>query len=430
MPHFSSFLLQKYLSARRAPRSLRIILRLCYLGIGIGAFALMSTLIITRGFEKEIGKKMKGISSDIVITSASPLPFAPLEKHLKKHLSRHIQGISPSITRHVLLENKRTQHVLYLRGISPRREAATTTLEKKILYPHHKTLHALLRKKGSLIIGKQLAIRHRIQLGDEITILSPEPTQQTRLYLNRHTARVAGIFSLGLEEYDAHAAYCSLATMRGFFEDAVNIDHIALSLKKSPTPPQNLSWWQRLLYRVRMAFTSPATYFARQVRAVKVLLSGLSVRSWQELYPDLFASLALEKYAMTIVLMLIALVASMLMISLLFMFIQYKQRDIAILRAMGASEKDIYRLFSRIGFRITLTSVTTGLALSGLIGWWIQTYKPIRLPDVYYVSHLPAALETSNFIVIFLITLALSWLACKIPLRQLKSFSVSKALRE
>lgn len=429
MPRFSSFLSKKYLATHTAPRSLRIILMLCYLGIGIGAFSLMTTLIITHGFEQEIGKKMKGISSDVIISAGRPIAFAPLERHVGKWLKRWVKGMSPQITRHALLEHNDAHSVLFLRGIDPMREARTTSLESKLILPYRGKLARLLKEPGSVVLGKRIALNNNIRLGQTIAILAPEPTSRSNLSLEKHEATVTGIFSIGLEEYDANAAYCSLATMQSFYSDAKDADQIALTFSPPPPPPSRMRWWRKVWYRLRQAFMSSEWYAARQLKKVKLLLSGLYVRSWAELYPGLMSSLTLEKYAMTIVLALIALVASMLMICLLFMFIQNKKRDIAILRAMGASEKDIYRLFSRIGMRITLMSVVSGLTLSGVLGWWIKAYKPIRLPDVYYVSYLPAALEPVNFAIIFFVTLILSWLACRVPLQQLKRFSISEILR-
>ena len=119
----------------------------------------------------------------------------------------------------------------------------------------------------------------------------------------------------------------------------------------------------------------------------------------------------------------------MLIICLIFMLIQYKQRDIAILRAMGTPFGAIHHLFHLIGLTIALRSVSVGLTIAWVIGWWLQTYKMVRLPDAYYLSYLPASLEPFGFIMIFLLTMLLATIACRIPLRQLKKLDISDVLR-
>jgi lipoprotein-releasing system permease protein len=133
---------------------------------------------------------------------------------------------------------------------------------------------------------------------------------------------------------------------------------------------------------------------------------------------------------MTIVLALIALVASMLMVCLLFMFIQYKRKDIAILRALGASSHDVYRIFRRLGMMIVFRASAAGLLSAALIGWWLDTFRPITLPSIYIVTHLPAAVEPMSFFTIFMVTLLLGYCACLIPLRQLRGMGVAQVLRE
>jgi len=430
MAQLVRFLSQKYSKMSGAPRSLRYITTLCYLGITIGALALMLALIITRGFEKEISKKMKGINSDAIITSyGNQLDISSLRTHITKWLSPWIAGISPSNTRYVLCTHNNIHSGLFLKGIIPKDEAKTTTLEEKIQAPYRATLVNMLSKKRHVIIGKTMAQQQNIKIGDSITLFVPHPQNKKKVALEKQTVLIAGIFDIGLEEYDANIAYCSRETFTTFFEDSTGADHIAVTFKKQEavfTEP----WYMHIGAMLHMWFQSNEEYTTRQLRKLKLLLSSLSVRGWQELYPEIVSSLALEKYAMTFVLALIALVASMMMVCLLFMMIQYKKKDIAILRAMGASQKDIYRIFLYVGMRLTIYGVMIGLGIAGLIGWWIQTYRPIQLPDVYYISYLPASLEPGNFIAIFVITILLSYVAIRIPLQQLKHISISDILRQ
>jgi ABC-type lipoprotein release transport system permease subunit len=428
MTTLSSFLARRYLATRDIPRSMRIIIRLCYAGIAIGAASLMLALMITRGFEREIGKKLQGVNAQAVISApGNQLEIEPLREHVRNWFGPFIKGMSGSSTRHILLEHNKQHHVLFMRGMNAIDEGKTTQLLSKLVAPAKTSFADLTAQPKTVVLGSELALQQRIKIGDTITVQVPEPSG-SRLALCKHELTVGGIFKLGLDEYDSHAAFCSLETLEGLYEEKfAGVDRISVSFTQPSY--KNLPWWQRLVMQLRDWWQGEDGTRLRYLHALKYVLSGLSVRGWEELYPDLAASLALEKYAITIVLALIALVASMLMICLLFMLLQFKRRDIAILRAMGASRDDIHSLFHRIGLTIAFRSVTAGLLFAGAVGWWLQTYKMITLPDVYYLPYLPASLEPSGFIIIFLVTMLLAHLACRVPLRQLRSLDITEIFR-
>ena len=117
------------------------------------------------------------------------------------------------------------------------------------------------------------------------------------------------------------------------------------------------------------------------------------------------------------------------MISLLFMQIQQKSRDIAILRAMGMPARNIRTIFIRLGLQVTVISSVIGLIAAAGVGLALQHYPFIKLPDVYYLSYVPARIEPALFIVVFLCTLLLGLLASIIPARKSCWISISQVLR-
>ena len=311
----------------------------------------------------------------------------------------------------------------------PQNEQKTTSLKEKIVHPSGHTLPQLLDTPHSIIIGSSLAAHAHLRCGDQVTLYVPQEEESRSLDLNKQVVTVTGIFTVGLDEYDSNAAYCS-ETMHRLFPRLHGADQLAVTFTPPPCPQKGLTYIQSARAWLFYFFRSEERYHARQIRKLSLLLHGLTVRSWQDLYPELVASLALEKYAMTIVLMLIALVASMLMISLLFMFLQYKRNDIAILRAMGASTDDIYRIFQRLGMVIVIRASLFGLLAAAAIGWWLDTFRAIPLPRIYIVTHLPAAVEPISFFLIFLIILCIGYCACLIPLRTIQETQVAQVVRE
>ncbi|HJM69160.1 MAG TPA: FtsX-like permease family protein, partial [Candidatus Babeliales bacterium] len=157
--------------------------------------------------------------------------------------------------------------------------------------------------------------------------------------------------------------------------------------------------------------------------------TGFDVLSWKQLYPALVSALYLEKYVMFFLLALVTLVASMNVISLMFMQIIRKQRDIALLQALGLEPKQLARIFYTMGFLLTTIASLVGLSLAYIVGILLDRYPFIKLPDVYYVTQLPIHLSLTVFASIFVLTLVFSFIALAIPIRTLKKINISNTLR-
>jgi len=426
-----ALLTHAYLATHQAPRSLLLIKRLSSIGITVGACALTLALIITRGFERDIGAKMKGINSDVVIEAPGQQLDAPaLCSYITAACGPIIAGASASNIRTLIVDTEHTSRVLFLRGIDPAAEEGTTTLASKITAPLGASLTTLLATPNSIVIGTQSAKLHRAWLGSTLTGYIARESGRTKLALEKNTFEIAGIFSLGLEDYDAHIAYCSLETMKALYSDCQGADHLALSFAPAPWQHPPLSWRDYCRSWLQRITTTTEDYHDSLIKKLQLLLPSLSVRSWKQLYPDLVASLALEKYAFTIVLGLIGLVASMLIVCLLFMFLQYKRTDIAILQTMGMSIAELKKVFLYIGMTIVAKATGAGIVLAWCIGFILDTYKPIRLPDIYYISYLPAAMEPMHAVLVFLSMLCIGFMACRFALRTLSSGTIVSVLRD
>jgi lipoprotein-releasing system permease protein len=192
-------------------------------------------------------------------------------------------------------------------------------------------------------------------------------------------------------------------------------------------------FWTTLWTKVTTLISNLIWPHDAEAAAIAVLqerLPHLVVCSWKDQYPALVSSLKLEKYVMFFILALITLVACMNMISLLFMQIQNKRRDIAIFKAMGMADSTIKNIFLGLGMRLTCYASLTGLTLAAIAGAILEHYPFITLPDVYYVSYLPARMDPELFIIVFAATMLMGFLATWIPARQSKNINISKVLRQ
>ena len=152
------------------------------------------------------------------------------------------------------------------------------------------------------------------------------------------------------------------------------------------------------------------------------------VRDWKQFNRNLFSALALEKLVMFVVLGFIILVATFNIMSSLATVIIAKTRDIAILRSMGMTRRDVYGTFRLIGLLVggfgALCGAVLGWISCALIDWW-----GIKPPVQLYLQKLPVDLEPLNLLLIVLVTVALSYLATIIPARRAAAVTPTEGLR-
>jgi lipoprotein-releasing system permease protein len=396
----------RYLWHKDKDSNIAVMIKVCFTGILIGTFALMLTLIITNGFEKAIHEKMRGINAQILISSpGNKLDPVPISDAIKKNLGPDLVGVSGNSIKQAILDDDKTQTVLFLKGIDPATESSVTSLAEKIIRPQGDLLTTLLAD-NNIIVGHKTAQEHNLTIGQTVTLLIPKPDGKKKLALQSHAVTVAGIFKIGLEEYDNNLAFLSLDTLNELFDEQ-GVDHIIVKLARDDD-----------------------SYEKKMITRLKQRLGHLTIQSWKDLYPALVASLKLEKYVMFFILALITLVASMNMISLLFMQIAHKRRDIAIFKATGLADKQIRAIFLRMGLTITVSASLCGLALAALAGYTLERYPFIQLPDVYYISYLPARMDWEIFTIVFVVTLIIGFLATWFVAQRSTRINIAQVLRQ
>lgn len=381
----------------------------CFMGIFIGSFSLALITAIMNGFEVAIHTKMQGIHSQIIIQSyGNDIDCDVLSSIVQKEFPEII-ALSPTASHHILLRtNNRPEEipaVALLKGIDPDKEQLTSSLAQKIIstMPTASSF-AQLFTENHLIIGKQLAYNNQLTIGDSVEILfmREEKIHGRKITFDSQSAIISGIFDTGIDEFDSNVAYCSLPFLETIYPNA-NIEQINCSL-------------------------APHTNETAIIQKLRNRL-GLDVYSWKDLYPSLVASLKLEKYVSFFILALVLLVASMNILSLLFMHITQKRPIIALLQALGMPIHSINELFFIMGITISGTASISGLLTATFVSWLLQTYPFITLPDAYYVTHLPVAMNYSILGIVFCTVMILSSCAVWLPIQRIRSINISNVLR-
>jgi lipoprotein-releasing system permease protein len=158
--------------------------------------------------------------------------------------------------------------------------------------------------------------------------------------------------------------------------------------------------------------------------------SGYLTQDWMQMNKNFFSALKLEKTVMFIILILIVLVAAFNIISTLVMMVMEKNKDIAILKSMGATNKSIMRIFMLDGLVIGIAGTILGIMGGSILCFLLKRYQFVKLPsDVYYISTLPVRVQVVDVALIALSAVAISFLATLYPSYQASRLDPAAAIR-
>lgn len=400
-----ALLTRRYIFASSSTPMIGTMTWICFISMFISSCALALVLSIMTGFEQETHRMLQGIHAPIIMQSDDhALAVDKITPILAQEFPA-IRAVSPYVLKQIIIQKREgndSSHALFLKGVDPALEEQVTTIGSKVIAPLHQPLSDIAQG-NHIVIGNKLAEHLDVQVGDRVTVLFPEKgNAKRRVSLSEKEAIIGGIFKTGIEEFDDGLAYSSFDFLHILFPDE-EISHIALALH-------------------------PYCHAETIIPSLQDRF-GLTVYSWKDLYPALVSALTLEKYAMLAVMFLIALVAAMNIISLMFMQITRKRADIAMLKAMGMEEYSIRRVFILFGMAIAAAGSFCGLCMAAIIGLFLQRFSFIELPDTYYVTHLPIVMEFSIFGTIFVAVLVVSFVASLIPLKTIKLIKSAHILR-
>lgn len=409
MNSLSFHIARRYIRGTSMEKNIARMVKVSFLSIFIGSFALALMSAIMRGFEHATHEKMQSIHAPITIRAYhdEPLDYEALASTLENEFPV-VQAFGPMSTHQVIVQAENSDditNIIALKGISPDKEALITSLNQKIISTVHGNNALGDALQGNhILIGNKLAQSLNVKIGDTIKILftRDEESRSRRITLNTAQARIGGIFNTGIEEFDAGLALSHIDYFDTIFPDS---GIIAVDLKLQPNSNEDAV-----------------------ITALKKRLN-LDVYSWKDLYPALVAALKLEKIAMFLILTLIIIVATMNIISLLFMQITQKRGDIAILKAMGLSDLACRTIFMYMGMGISCIACSAGLLCATVASYLLEHYPFISLPDAYYVSHVPARMELSSLLLVFAVIMTIAFVITWLTANSIRKINISQVLR-
>lgn len=391
MRRFVLFLALRHIR-RRALQSI-----LTLLGVAVGVMVLVTALSLTNGFIDEL------ISSTLQATPHVSLATyggdtLPDDPAVLTRIERTpgVVAVAPYLLAQALIARRAdatagisgAQGYTRVLGVDPVREQRV--LELSVLSREADALAG-----GGIVLGGSLANSLGVVRGDEVLLVD--------INRSRTEFPVAGTFSVGNEIIDGAVSYTSIPTLRNYLDAEGQISG----------------------YHVRLADPEQAEVLAQTLANE----TGLWATPWQNLFGGLVRQLELQKTLIGVVVFLIVLVAAMGIANILILTVAEKTEEIAILRAIGASERQVLAVFTTEGLLLG----GGGTILGALLGLGLSLYfkfQPYPLPgDLYFITELPVELQPWDFVWVCALSLATSVLAAILPARRAGRLDPAEILR-
>jgi len=405
---YEFFIAKRYLRSKRKTKFVSVITLISIGGVLIGVTALDFILSMMNGFEKEVRSRIIGTSAHVSV-------FSTYEEGMDNYHElipgikevKHVVEVAPYIYYKAAIASKTGSDGIVVRGIDPERERLVTDLQRNLslgsldLEPEEDGLPGIL-------LGATLADRLGVELGDNVVLFSLKEGSLTTGWSQPKASKLKlrGIFETGMYEYDASLAYISLSTAQKLFNLGNKVTGLQVKLDN--------------LYQA-----------GKVAKAVEEKLGyHYYALDWMHMHKNLFSWMALEKYAMFIVLSLIVAVAAFNIISTLIMVVIEKRKDIGILKSMGSTNFSIMKIFMFEGLVVGVVGIVLGTAFGYLLCWIQKSFNIISLPpEIYFISSLPVDMRPLDFIVVALAAMLLTFLATVYPARRASQLPPVEAIR-
>ena len=409
---FELFIALRYLLARRKQAFISLISLISTIGVAVGVMALVIALALMTGLQGELRDRILGSSPHIFAWKVGGIQ----DYHAEIARFREIDGIigvAPALLDKALVSTPQGDAFISLKGVDPMYEPDVTDIKRAMLKG---SVAALANEPEDqppgILIGKDLAQQlgapgHPVDVGESVTLLTPQGTL-TPMGMTpgrRVRARVVGIYSLGLYEFDSSYGFISLDFAK------------RLTGRTGP---------DLLQIKVRDVYAAPQ--IAEEIP--QRLGKDWTAQDWADMNQSLFSALWLEKMAISMTIGLIVMVAALNIIASLILLVMEKSRDIAILKTMGTSSQRVMTIFMLQGLIIGLVGTAIG-SVSGLSLCLVLTkYRLIHIPaDVYQVSYVPFIVEPLDFFTVIVAAVVICFLATLYPSRQASRLDPVQALR-
>jgi lipoprotein-releasing system permease protein len=396
----------RFLKARKKDGFLNVISIFSFIGISLGVAVLIIVMSVMNGFRSELINKIVGFNSHITVKSYD----GSIDQ--KKLNSKNLSLISKNIVlsnsgEAIILKNNNSKGVV-LRGYE------NNDFSKLEIIENDKFKGNKLLLKDFISIGNELSFALDLQVGDEITLMSPSGVETiVGNLLKQKNFIVTSIFNSGLAEFDNNIAFINLNTLEEFFGFDINDRALEIYLKN----PNKIE---------------------SQKMIVQKIFDKEFVYSWADMNNSLFSALKVERNVMFIILSLIIVVAAFNIISGLTILVKNKTKDIAILKSIGVLNKSIIKIFFLVGVLIGTSATAFGILLGVTFSIYIENFREFLSStfnislfpeEIYFLSKMPSEINPTSIFLISICSIIITIIVSIFPAFKAAKLDPIKALK-
>jgi lipoprotein-releasing system permease protein len=394
---FERMMAFRYLRARKSESFVSVISAFSFLGIMLGVATLIIVMSVMNGFRAELTDRVLGLNGHMNVVSKNGTMSTYDDWVDILQGSNGVTAVLPQIEKQALFSVSGASTGVMVRGLSADTFQSKPILNESIIQGDMSAFNA----GNGVVIGRELARKYRLGIGDEIVLLSPQGKASPFGTLPRSRRfEVSAIFDVEMYEYNQGFVFMPLTAAQQFFNLPNAVNTIEIFTKD---PFQTATYINDIIER---------------------LPSSLQIYDWRQSNGSFFNALQVERNVMFLILTLIILVAAFNIVSSMIMLVKDKAKDIAILRTIGATRRSMLKIFILTGGMIGIAGTFAGAALGIGFAMNIETIRraleamtgtELFAAEIYFLTQLPAQINWMEVTSVIVMALVISLLATLYP---------------
>ena len=395
----------RFLKSKDNTGFINIISKISVIGIVLGITVLITVMSVMNGFERQLQNKILGFTSHVTLHGDNLNSEAALAKFDKMVNEGEIIAYSYYHEEECLLISENQTASAIFRAVNPKLESKVNIIAENIIFGNYDEI----TNEKVIIIGSVLANKLMVTIGDKIDFVSKDDIKSGKQLGNSYI--VGAIYDVGLYEYNEAYAFIDLKTLKSY-------------------PDINIT-------KTRLKIQNPldSFVFAKDFNKVS---KGIYARDWTSSHKSLFTAINNEKRVMFVILVLIIAVASFNIVSSLLMLIKNKEKEISILKSLGASKNYITTIFMIQGIALgaigIILGIIFGILLANNVNEVINFFESIfnvslMPPEIYHLSEIPSLILPSDIRFVAIFSSLIIFLSSLYPARRAASIKPAKILR-
>ena len=397
----------RFLKARKKDGFLNIISIFSFIGIGLGVAVLIIVMSVMNGFRAELINKIVGFNPHVTVKPYNQeIDVAKIKTNKLEFISKNL--IFSNSGEGIIIKNDYSKGVI-IRGYKAKDFPKLEIINDKSFIGKPNDL-----TKNNISISKELSFILGVEIGDDITIMSPSGVQTIIGSLPKQkTFKVKSLFESGLIDFDNNVIFVNLETLEEFFDLNPKKRNLEIYLK-DPKDIEN------------------------QKKIIQKIFSDEFVYSWADMNSTLFSALKVERNVMFIVLSLIIIVAAFNIISGLTILVKNKTREIAILKSIGVLNKSIVKIFFLVGITIGTSATIFGVILGITFSIYVENIRQILSTifnislfpeEIYFLSTMPSEINATSIFIISLCSIFITVVVSIFPALKAAKLDPIKSLK-